>query len=156
MANPVPQHAMPREEPAEIFRVLQVFLLVMLCYCYVIRKNSSSPRQMSSPVCVRQEKASGLRRDGKGLAPMTMESEKARCLNNDPLIIDVPRKTVKGRTIFVYRSSRVEKKAFPRQCYRAGSAPLSPCLRGLTKILTYQGEQRDEKQTHGSHRITGF
>ena len=38
------------------------------------------------------------------------------CSKHVPPIIDWPRKTAKGRTIFQYRSSRVEKPVFPRQC----------------------------------------
>jgi len=38
------------------------------------------------------------------------------CSKHVPPIIDWPRKAAKGRTIFPYRSSRMETQVFPRQC----------------------------------------
>src|SRR5260370_1454837 len=57
--------------------------------------------------------------------------------SNVPPIIDWPRKAAKGRAIFLYRSSRVENQAFPRQCLSSRGTPASPS-RGLRKIVTYK------------------
>src|SRR5712692_6753617 len=56
--------------------------------------------------------------------------------SNVPPIIDWPRKAARGSTIFPYRSSRVEKQVFPRQCRSRRTLPASPWSKGLEQILT--------------------
>ena len=43
--------------------------------------------------------------------------------SNVPPIIDWPRKAARGRTIFPYRSSRVEELVFPQQCLSRRELP---------------------------------
>ncbi len=43
--------------------------------------------------------------------------------SNVPPIVDWPRKAARGRTIFLYRSSRVEEEVFPRQCVSSRDQP---------------------------------
>ncbi len=50
------------------------------------------------------------------------------CSKHVPPIIDWPRKAAKGSTIFLYRSSRVEKLAFPRQCVSSRELPCQPLV----------------------------
>src|SRR5713101_3009987 len=58
--------------------------------------------------------------------------------SNVPPIIDWPRKAARGSTIFPYRSNRVEKQVFPRQCRSRRTLPASPWSKGLEQILTYK------------------
>ncbi len=50
------------------------------------------------------------------------------CSKHVPPIIDWPRKAAQGRTIFPYRSSRVEKLVFPRQCVSGREQPCQPLV----------------------------
>jgi len=67
---------MPREEPAETFRVIQVFLLVLLEEGLIFS-------EADWLTCLRQTRESKRTQTGqkKEWAPMTMEGEKAMCLN---------------------------------------------------------------------------
>jgi hypothetical protein len=53
--------------------------------------------------------------------------------SNVPPIVDWPRKAARGRTIFFYRSSRVEKRAFPRQYVSSRITLLALGRKGLEK-----------------------
>src|SRR5712692_9667255 len=68
--------------------------------------------------------------------------------SNVPPIIDWPRKAARGSTIFPYRSSRVEKQVFPRQCRSRRTIPVGPWSKGLEKIVTY-------KEAHSTKEFQG-
>jgi hypothetical protein len=50
------------------------------------------------------------------------------CSKHVPPIIDWPRKTARGRTIFSYRSSRAEVLVFPQQCLSSRMQPCQPLV----------------------------
>ena len=61
--------------------------------------------------------------------------------SNVPPIIDWPRKTAKGRTIFFYRSSRVEKAVFPRQYLLGRNSSCRPLSKRVWKNINIEGRK---------------
>ncbi len=57
------------------------------------------------------------------------------CSKHVPPIIDWLRKAAKGRTIFAYRSSRVEKQVFPWQCVSSRNSSCRPLLKRVCKNI---------------------
>src|SRR6266702_1581638 len=50
------------------------------------------------------------------------------CSKHVPPIVDWPRKAARGRTLFLYRSSRVESLVFPRQSLSGREQPCQPLV----------------------------
>src|SRR6266567_4819372 len=55
--------------------------------------------------------------------------------SNGPPIVDWPRKEARGSTIFLYRSSRVERGGFPRQCLSGREQPCQPLVQRAWKNI---------------------